>query len=78
MLSEELRMRAERRARALRSRVMARIARNLWRAAVRARRRVEQGWQQDVERSQMRRLSDRMLRDIGLRRADIDGLFRNA
>ena len=78
MQSEEVRMRAERRARALRSRVVARIARNLWRTAAGALRRVEQDWQQDVERSQMRRLSDRMLRDIGLRRADIDGLFRNA
>ena len=43
--------------------------RNLWRAAHRA-------WNAERARTELRLLSDRTLRDIGLNRAQIDNLFR--
>jgi hypothetical protein len=67
-----------RRARALRARALWLVARRAHRALRHWLRRQERAWQQDAAREQLRGLSDRMLRDIGLHRSQIDGLYRRA
>jgi uncharacterized protein YjiS (DUF1127 family) len=66
------------RARQMRSRMMGWMARRELRALRSWLRRRERLWAQDVARQQLTRLSDHMLRDIGLRRFEIDGMFRRA
>jgi uncharacterized protein YjiS (DUF1127 family) len=70
--------RIERQARDARARALWLAARRAHRALRRWLRRQERAWQQDAAREQLRGLSDRMLRDIGLHRSQIDGLYRRA
>jgi uncharacterized protein YjiS (DUF1127 family) len=78
MLNYEEMSMNERRARSLRARMFWLLARRAVRALHLRVRELERSWQRDAAREQLRGLSDRMLRDIGLRRADIEGLFRRA
>jgi uncharacterized protein YjiS (DUF1127 family) len=66
------------RARRQRSRVVWLVARRALRALRRWLRGRERLWAQKAAREQLHALNDRMLRDVGLHRAQIDGLFRKA
>ncbi len=66
------------RAHRMQARVMGWMARRALRALRGWLHQRRRDWQQDVARQQLNRLSDHMLRDIGLRRFEIDGLFRRA
>jgi len=65
-------------ARRLRARMFWLLARRAIRALRLWQRGLERSWQQEAARAQLRRLSDRMLRDIGLDRSQITDLFRRA
>src|SRR5262245_17243123 len=74
MLGNEAMAGNDSRARALRARVLWWMARRAYRVLRNGLRRLDRVWAQDVAREQLRALNDRMLRDIGLQRGEIDGL----
>ena len=78
MLASRNRAQMDLQVRRMRARVLWWFARRILRGLGRQLARLENAWQQDVAREQLRHLSDRMLRDVGLQRSEIDGLFRRA